>query len=491
MPTATEPRRAGFSIRTGKNDFATKLARAIATSNRRMANARQNRIKVLREFAGPLVGEGVADGKQRPFSTLYSFITVLLPSIATGKIAVECNTRNAALRLPGREIALAIEKVIEDSRLVDELLGIVMDAICGFGVLKIGLEAAPGGRMDFADWRQDPGLPFGERISPDAYILGPCKKREAAPFEGDVYLMDREDAYGTEGMDHDVLDRLALFNDTQRAGAEKMTPGERDTDELFPQFELADVWLPKERMVVTVSPRPENAAGLIREVDGKDFPEGGPYEMLGYDYIPDNPLPMGCGLHMHDLHIMLNRIGRKYGRRIDNLKDVLLVTDPETGKVKEANDGDVMTVADANSGKVHSFGGNVVELGNAIGFLQDQQNRNGPNPELLGGMEADAKTLGQDQLKFATASKRISRMLTTTLRFLTRGIRQYGWYMWTDNARMFTGSEKVAGETITRVSRPGDRHVLDDRGNDRNVQMWADLGLALNEIGRASCRGRV
>jgi hypothetical protein len=446
------------------------LTHAIGQSNERMLKFRQNRIKVLKEFAGPLYGSGVDDGKDRPFATLYSFITVLLPSIATGKIAVDCNTRDPVLRQPGREIALAIERVIEDARLVDEMLGVCMDAVCGFGILKVGLEALPRGRADYADWRQDPGLPFGERISPDSYILGPCKEREAAPFEGDVYRIDREDAYNVPDVNKEALDRLATFQDTKREGAETMTPGGRDFEDLFPQFEWADIWLPKERVVVTVSPRPENGAGIIREVDGSDFTEGGPYEILGYDYVPDNPLPLGCGLQMHDLHLFLNRMGRKYMRRIDNLKDVLVVTDPEMGKVRDVSDGQIFTVTDPKSGQVFSFGGNVAEIGNAIQFMQDQQNRNGPNPELLGGLAANSKTLGQDQMKYATASQRISRMVVTTVLFMTRIIRHFGWYMWNDQARVFPGVERVGEEMIQRQSRP----------QDRNPQAWSDLGLSLN-----------
>ena len=476
MPVATEPRRSGVSIKTDRNSFASKLTRAIGQSSERMLKFRANRTKVLREFAGPLYGDGVTDGKDRPFATLYAFITVLLPSITTGRIAVESRPRMPALRQPGKEIALSIEKVIEDARLVDEMLGVVMDAICGFGVLKVGLEALPSGRYDYADWRQDPGLPFGERISPDSYILGPCKRREAAPFEGDVYRIDREDAYNVPDVDKEALDRLATFQDTKREGAETMTPGTGGYDDLFPQFEWADIWLPKERAIVTVSPRAENTAGIIREVDAKDINEGGPYEMLGYDWVPDNPLPLGCGLQMHDLHLAMNRMGRKYVRRIDNLKDILAVTDPETGKVRDANDGQVITVTDPKSGQVFSFGGNVAEIGNAIEFMQDQQNRNGPNPELLGGLAANSKTLGQDQMKYATASERISRMVVTTATFMSRVIRHFGWYMWTDQSRVFPGVERAGEAMIERQSRP----------QDRDPAMWGELGLSLDAYASAT-----
>ena len=476
MPLTTEPRRSGITLKTDRDSFAARLTRAIGQSSERLLKFRANRIKVLKEFAGPLYGDGVTDGKDRPFATLYAFITVLLPSITTGKIAVDSNPRNQALMVPAREIALAIERVIEDARLTDEMLGVVMDAVCGFGVLKVGLEALPRGRADFADWRQDPGLPFGERVSPDSYILGPCKKREAAPFEGDVYRIDREDAYSVPDVDKDALDRLATFHDAKREGAETMTPGAGDFDELFPQFEWADIWLPRERAVVTISPRPENGAGVLREVDAKDFPEGGPYEMLGYDWVQDNPIPLGCALQMHDLHVFLNRMGRKYVRRIDNLKDVLAVTDPETGKVRDANDGQIITVTDPKSGQVFSFGGNVAEIGNAIEFMQEQQNRNGPNPELLGGMAGNAPTATQDQMKYATASQRISRMVVTTAQFMTRVIRQFGWYMWNDQARVFLGAENVGNAAIQRQSRP----------EDRDPAVWGELGLALNAYASAT-----
>lgn len=61
-------------------------------------------------------------------------------------------------------------------------------------------------------------------------------------------------------------------------------------------------------------------------------------------------------------------------------------------------------------------------------------------------------------------------MVVTTVLFMTRIIRHFGWYMWNDQARVFPGVERVGEEMIQRQSRP----------QDRNPQAWSDLGLSLN-----------
>ena len=372
-----------------------RLAQAVRLADERMRAFRRNRLLFLKQYAGPYYASAsaatVGAAGPEPLNMIYGLVSVVLPHLVTRSPRAMIRTPSPRLRSRAEVFALAWDHLAREIDLGRSLRTVAADALFGAGVMKVGL--APGAHVEAlsepAGYLHDAGQPFADPVDLDDYVIDPnARTREHAAFEGNRYRLPLDYVLESGLYDRALAEKLSAQytdGDAPRAselagGADAATGGE--------YVELTDLWLPAENVVVTIAGDAGAAQGFLREVQWYG-PERGPYEMLGFHWMPDNVLPVPPVGLIFDLHVMINKIARKLGRQADRQKDLVLFDErvsEEAEQVRGASDGEMVGVENVDRYRQVSFGGGNERGYEHLEFLFEQFRRIGGNTDLLGGL---------------------------------------------------------------------------------------------------------
>ena len=424
---------------------AQALAEQIRLSSQRLQPFRVNRTAMIREYCGPHYGPhppGDSSTGPTPINSIAWYCHVMVPHLIYENVRAlikpkryanpadpvedfDAEVRQAAWNLLAEEIALdlTLRKAATDT------------LFAGIAIVKTGIVKPP--RDDQEGYLHDPGKPFCDNISLDDYEIDPfAKMREAALWEGNRFRMAKSAMLESGLYDNEKVERLGTFYQTQanqQRTSNASLPGGIDLSKApEPMLECMEVWLPHEQTIVTL-PTPESGVdGFLREEEYIG-PERGPYEDLQYHQVPDNAIGVAPIAIVYDLHVMLNKAARKAGRQADRQKDIVLVdqtaAEGEVIAVKNAGDGDVISVQDSKRYQQVSMGGANDKNYQHIAFLLEQFNRIARNPELIGGTAAKSGTLGQDQMLMQAAAGSVEDLRGCVQSFADKIGQKLFWYL--------------------------------------------------------------
>lgn len=417
--------------KTGGRPEAEALAMAVQHSEKSLEPYRWHWTLFRDRFAGAHYGHGDSDNPD-PMNLLYSLVTTLVPALSVDpKATVSTVAGDLAF---AETFRLAIDDELDRITLAKTIKLVITDSLFGLGIIKTGLKAGPGFE-DEGNLEIDAGTIFSGRVSFLNYIIDMAGMvRENAQFEGDRYSIN-EDAARDSGMfDEAVLQQLIAASETQRQNG--IAEGKEGyDDEFIRRLYLVDLYLPTKKQVVTIpGDVMYSSFGYLREVDWDGDPSG-PYDTTGFSPVPDKILPTPVIGAIYDLYQFVNKMGRKVVDQAERAKDIAvyqLGNEGDGDAIKDADDGHMIGLRDVEGVKVLSFGGAKDEGYKVIAWAQDLLNQIAGNPDLIGGLKADANTLGQDQLSLQNANARIDDWRQTALDTCSSVLRKIAGYIWTD-----------------------------------------------------------
>ncbi len=422
--------------KTGGRPAAQRLSRSVEQSEQFMEIHKFDFRRFVRKYAGSNYGSQLGCDQPDPLNLLFSLVSTLVPAL---NVDPKAAVRTIKGDRPFAEtFRLAIDDETEKITLSTTVKSVIVDSLFGLGVIKTGLKAAPG-FADEGNLEIDQGTIFSERVSFLNYIVDMASStRRGAQYEGDRYEITEEYAISTGMFDEQTIGLLLAATNTQYPVQTSSTGGEsnRNTDDEFiRRLQLVDLYLPTEGLVVTIPGDVRFAElGFLNEFKWDGDPSG-PYDTLGFSPVPDKILPTPVIGAIYDMYVLTNKLARKIGRQADNQKDIAVYQKGREGDgdvVRDSNDGDMIGVDDTDGIKVLSFGGAKEDGYKAVAWYQDFFNKIAGNPDLIGGLAADANTLGQDQLSLQNANGRIDDWRQTALNMCASVLRKLGGYVWTD-----------------------------------------------------------
>ena len=454
------------NIQTSKTSSAVRLAKAITASDKRFESYRKHSLALLKEFVGPYYGtRSVAEHLRRePVNTLYTIVSIIIPNLVGMRVKSLVTTKRAELHAFADLFKLMDDHVLDQIDYAGTLLRVITSALFGMGITKTILDVAPlNDDPDFPNWLQDAGFAYVGQVDSDNYVLDPaCTMREACSFEGDKFLIPVATAKESGEYKQADLDQLDIAYHTRvtedkEAGLSK---GQGDFEQYEDFFQFVSVYLPREQMIVTLPSDKGESTKYLKEV-AYEGPEGGPYDMLGFQFPPNNAIPVPPVSMFYDLHLALNEMVRKMARQSERSKDIGLyqLSKTEDAKaIKNSSDGDLVGVSDPNAVKEFHIGGADPELYKAVQFTRELLNWVANNPDTAGGQAAAEKTLGQDEMKLAQVSARLGHMQALVQKFSKSILRKVSWYNWTDpQTRVDLVQPLGDGLEISRIWSPGVR----------------------------------
>jgi len=420
-----------------------RLTTAVDWSRKRLEAFRVQHFRAVRQYAGHHYGEG-GSTVSVPVNLLYQMVTVYLRQLASRTPRVMASTRYAELKPLAYQLETFINYRSDRLDLGRQFKRVTLDALFGLGMAKVGTAGDGGATLD--DGTPLARDPYVLPIHLDDAVLDMrARCQEELGYAGHRYRVSIEEARDNAAFDKIARESLEASSayQTNEGGDQRIdTIGrgtEYDPGEYDEFTELWDLWLPREKLVVTVPAGHEGAArGELKPLRVVEWqgPENGPYHYLGFSEVPGNLLPTAPVPQLLDLHLIVNGIYRKLHEQAERQKTLTVYqgsAEDDARRRRDARDGE-MVRTDQAPDKVLEVRHGGPDQANA-GFMalsKDLFNLLAGNLEVIGGLGAQAETATQEQMIGANSSKQIQDLQDRCVTFARGVYRDMAWYWWTD-----------------------------------------------------------
>jgi len=435
-----------------------RLLKAIRSSRSAMEPFRRVRKELIKDYCGSYYSEAGAENK-----TLVNLInqtariyTVALAANNPQVLVSTPRTENIAF---SRRFEVNLNKLISDMTLDKTFRSIVLDAFfclgCGVVMMRDTDTRFHGMLESEEDVWYDPGEPWLNRVSLDDLILDmPAKELTKMRYCGHRYRADYEKVMDEPGYSQKAKDKLRptsrVHHDATGAAREIASDwGSAEDDDLKDMVWLMDIWVAENNSIATMACDQGDLEPLIeREWNGS---QAGPYKFLSLGDTPDNVIPTSPAINLKGMHDLQNRLHRRMeddsdAHRVVNVYPPSMADDAKRLQTAERNSW--QRGASPEQIKQFEMGG-VDQRDMAMAtFIQTEYDRFAGNLQAMGGLGAQASTVGQEELIHGQLSKNVADMRMAVVMFAGDCILDLGRLMWEDQILELRTSMPVGNSGI-------------------------------------------
>lgn len=444
-------------IDLSNDEKRSRLFKAIHSSRNAMEPFRRVRKELLKDYAGSLYSESGAENK-----TLINLINqtarIYTISLAANNPQVLVSTPRTENVSFARRFEVNLNKLISDMALDQTFRMIVLDAFfclgCGVVMMRDTDTRFHGLLESEEDVWLDPGQPWFNRVSMDDLILDmSAKELSKMRYCGHRYRADYEKVMNEPGYSKKAKEKLKATSrehqETTGSARDIASNGEAPDDDLKDMVWLMDIWIAENNSIVTLACEQESLEPLIeREWTGS---QSGPYKFLSLGDMPDNVIPVSPAINLKYLHDLQNRLHRRMEEDSDAHRVVNTYAPggaDDANKIRTAGRNDWIKMSDPkNLGQVEVGGIDQRDMALAS-FLQTTFDRMAGNLQAMGGLGAQAGTVGQEELIHGQLSKNVADMRTGVVNFAATCILDLGRLMWDDQTLELQTSMPVGNSGI-------------------------------------------
>jgi hypothetical protein len=222
-----------------------------------------------------------------------------------------------------------------------------------------------------------------------------------------------------------------------------------EDDDLKDMVWLQNVWIAENKTIVTIPCYQDDLEPLYEmEWTGS---QGGPYKFLSLGNVPDRIIPASPAVNLFGMHLQQNRLHARMesdsdAHRITNVYPPGMDDDAE--RLRKAERNGWYRAKSPEQIKQFETGG-VDQRDMAMSqFIQDEFDRFGGNLQAMGGLGAQAATLGQEQMIHGELSRNVADMRMSVVSFASDCILDLGHLMWEDQTLELQSSVPVGNSGI-------------------------------------------
>jgi hypothetical protein len=443
-----------------------RLLKAIKTSREALEPFRRMRKELIRDYVGSWYSEGGARNK--------TLVNLMNQTARIYTVALAANNPQVMVTTPrmenlpfARRFEVNLNKLIGDMNLDKTFRAIVLDAFfclgCGVVMMRDTDTRFHGLLESEEDVWLDPGEPWLNRVSLDDLILDMTSKElTKMRYCGHRYRADFEKAKEEPGYDKKVRAKLTPTSkntvDSPDFSRDIAAGTAVDDDELKPMLWLQNVWVAENNSVATMAVgQPDLPPLLEREWTGS---QAGPYKFLSLGSVPDNVIPASPAVNLKGMHDLQNRLHRRMEQDSDAHRVVNVY--PPSG----ADDAERLRTAKRNSwqrmndpkGIAQVETGGVDQRDMALAtFIQDEYDRFAGNLQAMGGLGAQAATVGQEEMIHGQVSRAEADMRMAVVNFASDSILDLGRLMWEDENLELQSTISIGNSELPANWMPGYR----------------------------------
>lgn len=432
-----------------------RLLKAIKSSRDALESYRRVRLANIKQYCGSWYHEEIADDK--------ILVNLLNQAARIYTVALAANNPQVLVSTPiaeslpfSRRFEVNVNKLISDMNLDKTFRAIVLDAFfcigCGVVMMRDTDTRFHGILESEEDVWLDPGEPWLNRVSLDDLILDmPARERTKMRYCGHRYRADYKKVMDEPGYSKKVKDKLKPTSresqDTTAASREIGTDPSQD-DDLKDMIWLQDVWIAENNSVVTLPCEQDTPPLIEREWSGS---QAGPYKFLSLGDVPDRIIPAAPAMNLLGQHHFINRLYRRMeadsdAHRVVNVYPPGMEEDAERLRTSERN-GWYRGKSPEQIKQFETGGVDQRDLALAT-YLIDIFDRMGGNLQSMGGLGAQAATLGQEEMIQGEVSRNVADMRMAVVSFASDCILDLGRLMWEDQTLEIKTSMPVGNSGI-------------------------------------------
>ena len=434
----------------------SRLREAMRQADKDMSPFRAQYRTRLEMYAGSGYGNNNEE-VDTPFNVYNLALRVYKRRLFSGTPKALITSRTHESRTAAYELSLAMDQLLREIDFMRTMQDVIQQALLSVGIVKVMLEPQEAGD-DVMGFLHDAGQPYCDAVLLEDFAFDTSAKRwDQIDWCGNRYRMPLEDIRNNPMFNQDGTDSLSANDkpgeDMRESGDESVKHlGSGDsvlTEEAREYTTLWDVWLPRERLFVTL---PDNS-GVPLRVSEWNGPEGGPYHLLSFDPIPGNILPVAPASHLESMAKLINRIIRKLGDQADRQKTIPLITRAASadgvGKaIEDCVDGQAVTCDDPRQINELRLGG--IDQQSFAFFMasRDMFSWLAGNIDTMGGLSSGADTLGQEKLLADSNSALVQDLEMHVIHFAKTVMTDLAWYLYTDPFSSRKLVKKIPGTSL-------------------------------------------
>ena len=445
----------------GTKTIVTALHEGIKACNKVCEPALEKKQALLTEYANGWYSN--TPTSRRPMNMVARAVKLLMPLLASKNPQAMTRARIVELSPAAEILRLTLNHLSGKIRLGATLREVVLNALFYMGIIKKGICTGGPQIKDAYGIYHDSGQLFCDSVHPEDYKFDiSARKKEELDWEMNWFYVPAEYIFDS-GM-YSNYDKLSIaYGKDIKNSAEGIAKGNiKHFDSLKPYVRLGEVYIPSENVLLTI---PDEGEGTqpIRTVDYTG-PVGGPFDLLSFDTFPESIVPIAPLFVNLDLHYFINIMTRKMARQANREKKVLAYqgnASEDAERIANASDGDSVKVDDINAIKEIEYGGTADASYKWVEWLNARWSEQLGNANLIGGLKAEAGTLGQEQMMLANASAGIDDMIGQVHNLLKGIFETFAFHIFTDPFLDITVSKRKAGlynipVRLTADTREGD-----------------------------------
>jgi hypothetical protein len=451
-----------------KQAHVAKLRKATQTAYGGLADFRRRRERFIRRFVGHNYRTNTDDVLQKIRKpTLVNLLAQLVETYGYKMTAnnprVAYDTEFDVYKPFATRLRLSVNRLIHEIDFKTENQAIVTDALFYVGIAHI--HNGRSFELDFGgDYgKVDPGKPCIYHISLDDWFhdqnarclreLGFCGHYYKKPLDAvlaDPNIPDeaKDAAFGSQ--------QEGEANEYTTPVAKLSTDGQQE-DTLEPMVQLMDVWLPRERLIVSMLK--DSEAPPLRVVEWNGV-EHGPYRMLAFQKVPDNLMPLSTVGNVEMLHELYNVLMNQLKEQALQQKTIGIVRQQGVDdgvKSMKARNGEVVPVADPQNMGWVSWPGPDAKNQAFVMQLMQLFDRQGGNLPVAAGLGSAADTLGQEQMLMGQVSVMEAQRQQIVYDFAADCLQDIAYLHWHDQFTEQQNTYKIGPLSIPMGWTPGDR----------------------------------
>lgn len=426
-----------------------RLRRAIDSSRYRLEPFRRRHKEAMEQYVGVYYSD---NGAERPvhMNLMEIATNIYERQLIARPPKVNILTRQKRLKPTSAKLESVMNALLETTTLHRELARAVKSALYSIGIIKVGRKYS--GTFEYEGEEFARTVPIAQHVLLDDWVHDMSALNiEECSFMGHRYRMPLSVAKENEDFDKVERERLQKMETGQfnPGGDERISTISQQNsileDEYDPKVELWEIWIPRSKLLVTLSPIEDAKPLRVVEWDG---PEHGPFHMLFFNEVDGNSMPLAPAMLWQGLHRIVNSMYRKLERQAARQKTVGLARGVDTEdaeRVRRASDGEVVPINGGLPIEEVSMGG--IDQNTFAFMLQSKEMFSwlSGNLDALGGLGPQSETVGQDRLMFASANQRVSGMQDAVQIFVKQVLTDWGFYLWQDPIEAYPATLKLDG----------------------------------------------
>lgn len=417
-----------------------QVQRAIMRGKKRMLNFRSARVQFIRQYVGQFYDKGDMNIGAESMNLIFNAVRALVPHIVMNFPKHSLETPYLSQRQYGDLLGMALSQHDKKINIKNAYRQCIVDAIFTLGIMKSGLAQSDNLYLVDPNTQVDPGMIYSSPVDFENFIPDPSSREHMfadASFLGDIVTYPRDLLLGSGLFKNDLIERLprasVVTGDRTAHELSMKTISEQENFDLEDSVSVAQIWIPAAKAIIYVPATEDVSFDDYLRVDDYYGPREGPYTLLALTPpVPGNPMPVPMVGVWYDLHVLANKMANKIIEQAIRQKDVVVyrpAAADDAVELRDAADGETVSVDDPDSVRVVSFGGQKNSNEEHLAQLQMWFNYMAGNPDQLAGAQDNSSTATQATILANNSNVNLDDMKDLVYQFAADEARKRAWYI--------------------------------------------------------------